>query len=808
MLFLRTIVRNPGFVLTAVASLAFGLGANTTIFSVVNAFLLRPLPIEAPEEMVEIYTSNREGNPYAPSSYPDFLEIREETELFEGVTAYMIALAQMTTNDARTEVILGELVTGNYFSVLGVDLEKGRAFLPEEDATPMSHPVTVISHDLWQRRFAGDPAILNRVLVLNGLPFTIIGVGAESYKGVIPGLSSDFWVPTMMLPHLRPEQPDDLELRGSRGMFIKARRQAGVSTSQVNARLEVLSQQLLQAYPQTNEGHEISALSSTEVQIHPRADRALVPASILLMVVVGLVLVIACTNVAGLQVARAARRSKEIAIRLALGADRREIIRLVLFESVLLSFLGGLVGLLLSGGLLHLLMRFKSPLPIPIALDLGIDFRVFFFAAILSLLSGILFGLLPALQASRPSLVDELKDHHHSPGRSRSRAALVVVQVAVSLVLLVGAGLFLRSLQKAQATQVGFDTERSAVAWLNLGVQGYGETEGRAFFEQLLERTAGLGQVRSAALTDRLPLDLNTQTLPLLPDDRTLGDDEEPLALDFARITGDYFDVLGIGLNAGRTFQRGDTPTSTPVIILSRYAAERLWPGESALGKYVRQGDRNGPLMEVVGLVENTKVRSLGELPRGMVYRPWSQTYESSMQMIASTEGDPRNLLPPLRDQIASLDSDLSLFALKTLEQHLASSLLPLRVAAVLFGAFGLVALLLACMGIYGVMSFFVTQRIHEIGVRMALGADARDVLRLVILRGMRLVAFGLLVGFVLAAVVAPGLQNFLVGIGGFDPVTFFGVSFLLAAVAFLTILVPARRATRVSPMETLARRF
>ena len=805
----RTAAKSPGFTAAAILSLALGIGANSAIFSLVNSLLLRPLPIRAPEQMIEIYTSNPEGNSYAPSSYLDYLDIRKRHDLFTDAAAYLLAITRLSRG-TETEVALCEVVSGNYFDVLGIRSERGRTFLPDEDTTPGARPVAVLSHGLWQGRFGADPGMIGKTIILNRIPYTVVGIAPPQFKGMIPGLSVDAWVPLMMLPYVRPEQPDDLKLRQNRGLFIKARLQPGVSATQAQAGLKVLESQLAQAYPETNRASHFTAMPSTQVHIHPRADRALIPVGGLLMGLVGLVLLIACTNVMSMLLARAEARRKEIAVRLALGSRPVRIVRQLLTESLLLALVGGGIGLLMAQWLVRLLGSFRPPLPFPLALDLVVDSRVVVFTFLLSLATGVVFGLTPALQASRPALVPALKDETVILGRQRRvtmRKVLVVAQVAVSLVLLIAAGLFVRSLVRAQSVDLGLAVDRCAVVGVDVGFQGYGTKQGEAFFRQLVERAGALPGVRSVSLTDRLPLDFGAQSTRVFMEGTTNPEwSREGYGIDFARVTPAYFRTLGVPLLSGRDFAWTDGTSAPMVAIVSESAARELWPGQEPIGKRLRRNSASAPPIEVIGVAHDTPVRSLNEGPRPFLYLPFEQSYESAMQLVARTDGRPEGLIPPLRGAVADLDRSLVLFTAKTLRQHLGLALFPMHMAAGLLGAFGLLGLVLASVGIYGLMSHYVAQRTREVGIRKALGARSQDVLRLVISEGMKVVAIGLALGLVLALAVGPLVAPFIVGVSASDPATLAGITVLLALVALVAIFIPGRRAARADPLAALTR--
>ncbi len=804
----RGLAKNRGFAVAAISLLALGIGANSSIFTAVNAFVLRPLPIREPERMVEIYTSNMEGNPQATSSFLDYQEIRKQTHLFEGVTAYSLAITTLTVG-GQPQVMLGELVSGNYFDVLGVKTTLGRPFLPREDATPGAFPVAVIGQGLWQRQFGSDPGVIGKTVTIGGIGFTIVGVAPPQFKGMIPGLSTDLWLPTMMLPQIRTEQPEDLDRRMNRGFFIKARLRDGVDIEQARAGLKVLEQRLEKEYPETNKGFHFSALPTSQVHFHPRVDRVLGAVSALLLVVVGLVLVVACTNVANLLLARASARQREMAVRLAIGASRGQIVRQLLVESTLLGLLGGGAGLLLALWLTRMLASFRPPLPIPLSIDLSIDLRVLLYTFGLALATGILFGLAPALRASKPDLLVALKSDDIAIGSGRRRfelrRILVVSQIALSLALLIGAGLFLRSLVRAQSLNPGFTVDRASVAWLNVGVQGYREEKGRAFYLQLLERAKGLPGVQVAALTDRLPLDLAAQSTGIYRDDQPITAETEAIAIDFARTSPGYFSALGIPFQSGRDFTMADGERAPLVAIVSQAAAQKLWPGEDVIGKRFRRSDPSAPPIEIVGVVKDTKVRSLGEPLRPYLYLPFLQAYEPAMQLIVSGPGDARQRLGPLRDLVHELDSSLNLFAVKTLREHMSVALFPVRMAAGLLGAFGVLALIIACVGVWGVTAYVVAQRRYEFSMRMALGADRPDILRLVMRQGVKTVGVGIALGLLFALALAPLLAGFVVGVSYFDPLTFLVIPVLLGGIAVLAVYVPGRRAAAVDSSRVLS---
>jgi len=799
----RMLRTNPGFTTVAVLTLALGIGANTAIFSLINAFLLRPLPVPEPQTLVNIYTSNPDGAGYSTSSYPDFADLRQMNEVFSGVIGYA-GINVSVTGDGRPELIFGEMVSGNYFSALGVQPVQGRAFLPEEDRTPGTHPVAVISHGLWQRRFGSAPDMVGKSIVLNGHLFTVIGVAPADFKGLLaPGLAMDVWTPIMMVGALR-QGTEALSQRNQRWLSLKGRLQPGVSIAQAQAAAGAVARRLEQAYPESNEKRAVKLLATSSVHIHPSSDGKIFSLGGLLMIVVGLVLLVACSNLANLLLARLTSRRREIAVRLALGATRGRLLRQFLAESLLLSLCGGAVGLLLAFWLVNLLVTFKPPLPVPLSLDVAIDTRVLACTLLLTVVTGVFFGLTSAFQTSKPDLAHDLKEEgtqlRVGQRRFSFRNLLIVTQVAASLVLLVAAGLFVRSLQKAGAVAPGFDTDHAAIISFNLGLHRYQEDQGRRFYERFVERTRALPGAQEASLTDRLPLsNLGPQSAQILIEGRNRGD--QGTTLQYARISPRYFRTLGIPLRQGRDFTPQDDGAAPPVAIINKAAARAFWPNQSPLGQHLQ---RDGKLLEVVGVVEDTKVAALNEEAQPYLYLPFVQNYSPLMQVVVQAADNPATMLAPLRHLAREIDENVAIFQLKTMPEHMGVELYPLRLTSSLLTLFGLLALLLASMGLYGVMAFSVSQRTRELGIRLALGAQRRDIFKLIIGQGLVLTLIGVGVGLGVSLAVTQLLSSWLFGISATDPLTFAGVSVFLIAVAALACYLPARRATKVDPMVAL----
>ena len=813
----RTLVRQPGFTLVAALSLALGIGLNTTIFSVVNAILLKKLPIEDPGRLVEIYSSPSEEFPHLTSSYPDFLDIRKETEAFEGLTAHAMVRGIVTT-EGRSDIVTGEVVTANYFEVLGVRPVLGRGFHSEEDATEGTHPVMVLSHGLWQRRLGGDPDVVGKSLRLSGVDYNIIGVAPETYTGTIPGIRPEYWVPTAMVENLTFngiqsnsfDEPDKTrcERRGTRWLFVKGRLAPGASVEEAQAQVSTVFARLTQEYPDTNEDMKAAVLGRSSVRFHPMVDNILATAGAVLLAAVGMILMIACANVANMLLARAANRSREIAVRLSVGASRGRLVRQLMTESLVLATLGGVMGVALAYWAARVLSAAQPPLPIPIKFAYELDTSVMAFAFLVSLATAVFFGLVPAFRASRPNLVPALKGEGigiDDPTKRRFTLsnALVVGQLAVSLVLLVAGALLTRGLVEAQRTEVGFDASRIASIGFNLQMNNYSLEEAKALQRQLLENLAGLPGIEAVSLASRLPLatGLNMEGI-FVPGHHQTDDDVVPI--DVVYVGEDYFRVTGIPIVYGRAFSEQDREGAPAVVIVNETMAERYWSEKSAVGELLSTGGPDGDPVEIVGVSRDHKVRTLGEEPRPYLHFARAQSPRRSTQILARTSGPAEAHLPALRDAILEVEPEIVFTEDSSASDIVEITLVPTRLGARLLGAFGGLALLLAAVGLYGVIAYAVSRRTHEVGLRMALGADASDVLAMILRQGMTLAVVGVVFGAVFAAVLARVLQALLYGVSSFDPLAYGLAALLLLAVAFAANLIPAWRASRVSPMAAL----
>lgn len=797
----RQLVKHLVFTILAVVSLALGIGANTAIFSLVNTVLLRPLPVKEPSQLIEVYGSLNNGADFSIQSYLNYKDYRDRNDVFSGLFVYRIVVASLS-HSGSNERVWGYLASGNYFDVLGVKPILGRSFLPEEDQTPGSHPVVVLSYTCWQKRFAADPAIVGRTILLNNHTFTVIGVAPKGFIGTEVAYAPEYWAPVMMAKVIEPDSRY-LDQRDSNNLFMIGRMKPGVTPAQVKASLDAITLQLGKEYPAENEGRGIT-LSRPGLFIPSIRDASITFAGVL-MVIVGLVLLLACVNLANLQLARATSRRKEIAIRLAVGASRSRLVRQLLTEGVLLSLAGGALGLMLAAWINWLVGGIKLPLDVALVFDLPLDWRVLLFALGLSIFTGVVFSLLPALQSSKPALVPSLKDDAKLGGfrRSRLRNSLVVAQVSLSLVLLVCAGLIVRSLQAAQKMRPGFDTQAAIAISFDVGLQGYEEAKGRAFHHQILERVRAMPGVRAAALTSNLPLALNYNSSSVyLEGQPAVGSGRLPTCIPMSVSPG-FFETMGIALR-GRDFAENEDKKEARVAVVNETFAKKFFPGIDPIGKRFNFSGPKDPLWQIIGVCSDGKYNTLAETPQPAVFRPQFRDYDTVVTLVARTEGDPRSMIAPLRKEFQAMDPTLPLYDIKTLTEHMKIPLFPARMAASVLGSFGVLALVLAAIGIYGVMSYVVAGRTREIGLRMALGAQLRHVRQLILGQGMILAGIGLAVGLIIVFILARFLTSMLYGVSPTDPITFIAITFLLAAVALAACYVPARRAARVDPMVAL----
>jgi putative ABC transport system permease protein len=793
---LRTLAKSPGFTLVAVAALALGIGANTAIFSVVKAVLLSPLPYPGPESLVWV----REVNPGAdildePASAPNYNDWRTQARSFEGLAAYADTALTLTGEGVEPERVPAALVSANFFEVLGAAPALGRGFTAEEE-TAGKNRVVVLSHGLWQRRFGARPEALGQTLTVGGNPYTVVGVAPPGFKTPVMEKPAQLWTPLVFNLAQSARRSDYLDVVG--------RLKPGATLGQARAELSGIAARLAQEYPATNAGWDVKV-----VPLHERVVGDVRPALWILMGVVGFLLLISCANVANLQLARAAARRQEIAVRTALGAGRGRIVRQFLTESVLLALGGGALGLLLAMWGVELLVAL-SPGNIPRLDEVGLDARVLAFTCGVSLATGVVFGLLPALSASKADLGESLKEGGSrgattGRGTRRLRSSLVVAEVAIAVVLLAGAGLMIRSFIRVQGVDPGFRPDRILALDLSLPRAKYqGEAQIAAFYEQLTARAAALPGVERAALVDALPLE-GGNVLSFVIEGRPELPPEKVQDAKFNTATPDYFDLMGIGHVRGERMSERHREGAPDVGLINETMARKFWPNEDPVGKRINTGNpASNPWITVIGVVRDTRSSGLEKEPYPQVYLPALQFRQRAMTFVARTSADPAGVVPAVRRELAALDKELPLYNVRTMEQVLADSISRRRFQMILTAAFAGVGLLLAAVGIYGVISYSVAQRTHELGVRVALGARAGDILRLVVGQGLGLALAGVGVGLALALGLTRVLASMLYGVSATDPLTFAFVALALLGVALLACLVPARRATKVDPMIAL----
>ena len=802
---LRMLRKSPGSTAAVVMALALGIGMNTTVFSFVNALLLRPpRRVEAPNKLVELWLHNRVASGiqgYLPLTYPDYVYYRDHNQSFTGMLAFDGDPESVIWNRfGEGQVVQGQLVSGNFFSLLGVNAFLGRTFLPEDDQTGNPQPVVVLGHSFWQQRLGSDPQIVGKSLLLNGTNFNVIGVAPSGFAGLLVAIEPDFWAPATMIEQVTRDS-GRLTNRQAYWLLAVGRLKPGVDATRARAEMNRLASVIEQDHPDTNKNLGATVFPAALV---PGPYRGYVSAFTgLLMAVFALVLLIACVNAASLLLARATGRAREMAIRSALGAGRGRLIRQMLVESTLLSGLAGSAGLVLAYWTAPLLLALK-PASLPITLRVPLDWRVLAFTASVSLFTGVAFGLTPALRSAKAQVAPILKDEAQSASyrKSRLRSFLMIGEIATCVVLLVGATLCVRSLVNASSIDPGFDTQRVAVLTLDPGSLGYSEAQVRSFYEQLSQHIGALPGVSSTSFVNHLPLGSAREQSSAIEGNRSAAG-QNGVSVDVLRVAPGYFETMGIPLLRGRDFIPKESESSNQALagaaIINDAMAAKLWPNQDPVGRRIRLGEDTS--LEIIGLVKTGKYRTLGEEPIPLVYLP---RLPSRRTLVVRTSGDPTALLDTIRREIQTVDPNIAATDLETMQQYMTLPLFPARTTGLLLGASGILALVLTCIGLFGVISYIVSQRTHEIGVRMALGARRVDVLKLVFGHGFAVTSIGLAVGLAAAFGVSRFLSSLLYGIRPNDPVTLLGVSLGLALVAFLACYLPARRAMRVDPMVAL----
>jgi len=810
---LRILRKSPGFTCVAVLTLALGIGANTTMFSLADALLFRPFPVAEPSGLVALMRQKvGQADYYSSFSYPDYQDFRGQTKVLSGLAAYSSVTVSITINGEASR-INGEIVSGNYFAVLGISPALGRAFLPEEDRGEGVHPVIVLSADFWRRRFNADRAILGRSLTLNGHNFSVIGVAPAGFHGLYVGTSPAFWAPLALHDELMPsftfEGKSLFYARGCDWLDFVGRLQPGQAAGEARAEAKTLAMREAASYPEARKGWtvDVSALGQARLAAWNAGTTKLMA---LLMGVVGLVLLIACSNVASLLLARASARRMEMGIRTGLGAYRGRLIRQLLTESVMLSLLGGAGAVVLAALSIRLLASFQPPGIDMAALDLGVDWRILSFTFALAVFTAVVFGVMPALQASKVDPAEALKGSARTmgPQKARLRCALVVSQIALSLVLLVGSGLLIRTLRNLLGMDLGFDPDNVLLMSVDLGLESYSETRSRVFYQQTLERVRQSPGVRSAAWAATAPLSGLHIAFDVFPDNGK-PEGAKPVNADGNWVSPGFFSSLGIPIVAGRDFTSQDRESAPRVAVISESTARRFWPNQNPLGQHFRMHARgNQPSLEVVGVVKDGRYYcswcNLQTNQRPFVFLPFNQTFQSQGTLLVKGQTDRGSLAASIRREVQAMDPTLPVFDIETLQQQFRDGYLLERVGAVFVGGFGALALALTAVGLFGLISFSVGQRTHEIGVRMALGAERHNVIGLVAREGLALTGIGVAAGLVGATVLTRLIRSLLYGVRPNDPLTLILATLALAGVAFLACYVPARRATKVDPMVAL----
>jgi predicted permease len=809
---LRTLRKSPGFTSVAVITLALGIGANATMFSLADALLFRPFPVAEPGRLVALMRQMVDRPDYYSSfSHPDYEDFREQTQVLSGLAAFDSVRVSMTVNGEATR-IEGEIVSGNYFSVLGVKPALGRTFVPEEDQTAGAHPVIVASDDFWRHRLHSDHEIIGKSLTLNGRSFTVIGVAPAGFRGLSVGFSPAFWVPLAMHDQVMPSFTTDegrplFYVRGCDWLGVVGRLAAGRTVGEAEAEAKILAGREAATYPQERRGWTVVVSPLNEVRLMPwNADMTGLMG--LLMAVVALVLLIACSNVAGLLLARASARRMEIGVRTGLGASRSRLIRQLLTESLMLSLLGGAGALVLALFAIRLLTTFELPGINMTALGLGLDWRVLSFALVLAVVTAIIFGVIPALQTSKADVAETLKGSCRAAGASKARLrqGLVVSQIALSLLLLVASGLLIRTLRNLLEMELGFDARNLQLMSVDLGIEGYTATRARQFYQQVLERVKDSPGVRSACWAATAPLGGWHMADDIVLENSGLDRDRR-VNVDINYVSCGFFSTLGIPIVAGRGFTAQDRGQTPRVAVVSESTARRLWPGENPLGQHFWMHARGSqPGLEVIGVVKDGKYynswRKNYSTP--FVFLPFDQAFQPQGTLLVKGKGGMGSLGTSIRREVQGLDPNLPVFDIKSFQQQFGEGLLLQRLGTALVGAFGALALALAAVGLFGLIAFSVGQRTHEIGIRMALGAQRHEVINLVLRQGFVLAAVGVAGGLAGALGLTRLIASLLYGETPADPLTFALATLTLAGVAFLACYIPARRATKVDPMAAL----
>jgi len=811
---LRMLKKSPGFTFVAVLSLALGIGANTAIFTIINAVFLHPLAVEEPARLAEVFTRDtltvdtNANFQLTPTSLPNYEDYRDQNTVFSGLAVATFPIPLNWGGRAEPQQLNASLVSGNFFDVLGVKPYRGRTFIADGDKKIGGNPEVVLSYSLWTRQFGSDEKFVGQAISLNGTPYTVVGITPPSFKGIVSlGRPDVLWIPITMRDYVLTGQLKDLENnRRFRWTSIVGRLKPQVGIVEAQAAMKTIAAGLEKEYPRDNKGRtvELYALNESALGINQRKQFSL--AGGVLMGVVGLVLLIACVNLANLLLAQAAKREKELSIRAAMGAGRWRLVRQLLTESTVLSLLGGLAGLLVAYWGRNVLWSFRPPFLVDGSIDLSFDARVLGFTVLISMMTGVLFGIIPAIKASGTDVNEVLKTGgrggalgwtHH-----RLRGLLVISEIALALVALVGSGLFLRSMQNAQQFNPGFESQHMFQMLFDLGALRYDENHGQQFFRDVVERTKTVPGVVNASVSANGVFGGGISATVFREGEQTDPNNRGTL-VNFDEVTPGHFDTMRIPLLGGRDFTDFDRENTAQVAVINQAMANLLWPGQEPLGKRFAVVQEPN-LLQVVGVVGTTVVGQIGEDPQPIAYFPMRQKYSPFATLVVRTTGNPDGLLGTVRTQVQQLDKNLAFTNAQTVQQLLGQGLWPARMGAALLGLFGALALMLASIGIYGVLAYSVAQRTSEIGLRMALGAQPHQVLKLVLRQGMLLALVGAIVGVLVALPVARMASGLLYGVSATDPLTYLAITLLLMGVALLACYLPARRATRIDPLVAL----
>lgn len=806
---LRSLRKQPGFAVVAILTLAFGLGVNVTIFSLVSGLFLQPLKVKESERLVMVMQRGEIINVPYGYSFPDYLDIRKSVTSLTEIAAFMPTPVHLSAKGQTPERTWVEVVSPNYFALAQVTPAFGDLLTPGKDEARGGAPTAVLAYRYWQRRFGGNPTIVGQPITLNGQSFTVVGIAPETFNGLSWAMAVSAWVPTGAMGTLMADGDSMLDARGAPMFRLMGRLAPGRTLSDARAEVEVVTSRLVAAYPKEHKGTRPLVIPENRARPDPSVAEFLPVIAAVFVAMVALVLFIACANVANLMIARGLARQRDLVIRSSLGASRGRLIRLQAMEGLLLAAVAAVVALVLANWAGRALEAFTPSGDMPINTESGApDWRYYAFTFVVAVAAGLLTAWWPAVQASRFNLVESLKEGSASAGsrRHRLRNLLVIGQVALSLVVLAGGGLFVHSLRQMQNLAFGFRANGLLLMSMDLGLQQYSDERGRQFVDSLVERASALPGVTSATAAAHIPLDYGIQMTDVGVDGPIPGTKDDYLTVAYNVVAPRFVETVGARLLEGRTLTAADDTKGRRVALVNQTMARKLWPGKAPLGQRFRIG-RDGDWTEVVGLVADGKYLMLGEEPRPYFYVPLAQRYQSPITLMIRSAGDPEALVAPLRTTLRDLDPDLPLFNVKTMDAHVRDSvfgLMPLRMGAAMAGAQGVIGLLLAVMGLYAVVSYAVSRRTREIGVRVALGATRADVIRLVVREGMGLTLVGIAIGLVASLGLGQVLSGALYGVSAMDARVYVGVTVLLLGVSALACYVPARRATRVDPLVAL----